>query len=265
MRLFAAPLLWMVTFGVCFPALAEQINVGDTLSARMNKDFPPPGCVGSGYGRLCAWTVSDIVVTAVRVDYSNVKPSAIPVQVHTADLLQNNCTDGSLDIAEKTLEVAYEVGEKIMLTNSFVDDAAIEALEIPLIQQSVGLSTVTGTAAAEQDHRRTEKTTQVIRNLSVPAHTQRTFILAERVSTGYLEFRGKVQVDANLRAIPVVGAKDPDRGVFGRLSDKYKDEEQRTFEITGNVWNATAEGSTFTFNDRPLAGSDPLCQSGSVR
>ena len=44
--------------------------------------------------------ISDIVVTAVRVDYSNVKASAIPVQVHTmAALEQLEGDDGGLFVA----------------------------------------------------------------------------------------------------------------------------------------------------------------------
>lgn len=193
----------------------------------------------------------------VRVDYSDVKPAAIPFDIVKQVFMFRNCSaDTRTDQRSTALEFTsgYTVTKTDTVTNTGGANASID---IKAVKLGVSDTVTVGFSTQEAISKQEKRTESVTMNESIRPYTELTIIVEKRISNSYLDFSGVVRVEADV-VLDVAGGPHGRDIPLGRYADLVQD---RDITLRGEVWLGRAENTTKSFQEHQY--DQKSCPPGS--
>jgi len=209
----------------------------------------PHPCVALDYGNVRMYDA--------EVLYSDVKPAPIPISAEKQTFLLSNCSNEPRQ-EKKTTTISWTEGFTTVTNNSIRNNTSL-SVTLPIKVLSLGLTESTEVSFSKQEtvsHTRTV-TEQMDFNETVPPMTSLLITIEKQVSNAYVDFSGKMTLDADLYMNACCGWNGtPDGHDMGRLSELAG---KKQVTLVGQVWNASAQSTKKNYKEAKLAPDSPQC------
>ena len=193
-----------------------------------------------------------------EVVYSNVKPAAIPVSVKQDSYVFINCS-AEQRRKQQTLHVTYTQGNTIVTTDSVQQNSSIN-VTLPIKALSLGMTDSVQVNFSQQttNNFTTSITEDDPFDEAIAPWTMLVVKIEKRVSNAYVNFSGKMTLDADVIGSPLPGWNG-EVIQYGKLSSIVGN---KRIDLRGQIWNATAENTTTSYKEVPMSSTAPQCSQG---
>lgn len=286
------------SFFVCATATGQEINLSVELNKMLfngksrvrywpeppNSDPSEAWCDTNGnfnttefqssYNSLCVVTYRNVRVVPVRIDYSEVKKSALPDAIVAEEYSYKNCSPNPLTITDEKTFTTTE-GYSISATTTVSEGSSVGSdvgLTIPIYATQLGITeknTVSFKKDTATDNKQNFVAAKMVKqqlSFQVDPETERTVRMEKRITTDYLEFDGVVTLDADVH-IPVRRSDgqlgEPQHADY-RLSSFTPKVEDRTLHLKGQIWNVKGEKIERSDRVRTKNDAPDLCQGNAA-
>lgn len=225
--------------------LEEQITkkIGPAGMARLTADAK---CGQRPFNHDCfGIRFRNVHILPIRIDYSDVKPTAIPEDIVGETFNFRNCSATERN-DQRTTEMKFIDGYTITKTDSVTNTLGAN-VNLEIYGQKLGVNNtdaVSFTTTEALNHAQ-ERTETVNTNEKLRPYTDLFIKVEKRVSHAYLDFSGVVEVQGDVVMAMSGGAHGWDFPL-GRLSDWMTDKQ---IALRGQIWNARAEATTKTIHE----------------
>lgn len=218
----------------------------------------------------CGYRFDNIRSVAVSVNYSDVKPAAVPISSVKEVWQYANCDSKPVVISDN-ISVATTEGATITTSTSVTYSSSSSTtanITVPVKAISIGLSNTESVNFTKNqsdsnviNRQETRSTTQAI-NITVPPKTVHVTTLERTISNAYIDFDGVVVLNADIILEP---RRRKDNSILeggrslGALVDYAPDEAARTIHLKGQIWSAKGLNTNRTDIEKPINVDSPPC------
>jgi hypothetical protein len=197
-------------------------------------------------GTLANLRLRNIKLIPVRVDYSDVKPDALPTEVLRQTYYFRNCTQSERRQVTSA-QITYVEGYTITKTDYFSSTVGGSVgFDIDGVKIGVNASeSVNFTTQQKQDHQVT-RTERVDFDEKINPYTDLAVTITKKINRAFLDFSGVVTAEAAV-VLDEPGGEHGWDWPIGKLSDFLPDP---TISLRGQIWNGRAEEYTKEYQEK---------------
>jgi len=222
----------------------------------------------------CSMSFANIRAIPGNVTYSEVMLSPLPDSVSSQPFQYANCGPTPITITD---EVSLTTTEGLSFTASTtVTEGGTTtlggSLELPLKSLKLGMSAsqvVTFSRTQNTSQANNLQTTSTINrkiSITVPASTVHETKLLKKMSSGYVDFDGTVELNGEVKMAIILRANPqgaPPPTQIGQLSD-YIPEAARVVHLKGQIWNVRGETVTRVDKETRIPVGSPVCSQSKA-